>query len=522
MVCERAGRLGGTILTALLRSLQRFRDDERGVILILFTLLIVPLMLIVGVAIDFSQTLVVKRQLAAAVDAAALAIGAELDLDADDDVQQAADMQKAEDYIRAHYPEAIGRLKTFNVLRNNQSISISATATIDTSFIRIAGYNTLDVTVSGSVSRKLNKLEVVMVLDNTGSMGSPPSKMSGLKTAANQLVDMLFGNDEESLHVKIGLVPFANAVNVGVGQRGKNWLDEGTPTALNAENLQLIGGDGFSSLFQIFDNWRLPWNGCVRSRLGGLDLTDAQPSAANTQTLFTPYFAPDETIGRANDYILNIGEGLLKSLTFYTAAASPGASNVRGPNFGCPERAVQDLTNVKSTITSALSAMQPLGNTVIPEGIAWGWRVISPGAPFTSGAPYTDQDTVKAVILLTDGDNEVSPRPNGAYRSYFSSYGFAINGHLGAVDGSQANATLDQKTAAVCENIKANKDADPNDQDIVVYTIVFGVAVGTETENMMRNCASDPSKFFNSPTEDDLQEAFQNIALGLSKLRVSM
>ncbi len=39
---------------------------------------------------------------------------------------------------------------------------------------------------------------------------------------------------------------------------------------------------------------------------------------------------------------------------------------------------------------------------------------------------------------------------------------------------------------------------------------------------MMRDCASDPSKYFNSPTEDDLQNAFESIALGLSKLRVAM
>jgi Flp pilus assembly protein TadG len=496
------------MLSVYLRSLRHFGRDERGVILILFTLLIVPLMLVVGVAIDFGQTLVVKRQLTAAVDAAALTLGAEPHLD------DAEAEQKAEDYIHAHYPEsAIGRLKSFTVTRDKDIIDVSATAELDTSFLRIAGYNTLDVTVNNRVIRKQNKLEVVMVLDNTGSMGG--SKIAALKTAANELVDILFGDAEESEYVKIGLVPFANAVNVGSDKRGAVWLDEATPAALNTEHV--IADSGFKSVFQIFDNWNMAWKGCVRSRVSPFDLTDTAPSSADTRTLFTPYFAPDELLLNANNYFLLDIEAK-KPFSFYKNKPAPGAS---GPNFNCP-RPVQELTNVKSAITSAIAAMTANGQTVIPEGIAWGWRLISPGEPFTTGAQYTDQETIKAVIVLTDGDNDVNPGTNGVYKSKFSSYGFASDGHLGPVSGSQADSALNQKTADVCTNVKANKDEDATDQDIAVYTIVFGVGAGSGTETMMRDCASDPSKYFNSPTEDDLQNAFESIALGLSKLRVAM
>jgi Flp pilus assembly protein TadG len=493
-----------------LRLLRRFRRDERGVILILFTLLIVPLMLIVGVAIDFSQTLVVKRQLTAAVDAAALAIGAEPQLD-DEEAEQ-----KAEAFIRAHYPEAaLGALKSFNVVRDADTIDVSATATIDTSFLRIAGFNTLDVTVNNRVIRKQTKLEVVMVLDNTGSMGTPPSKLAALKTAANGLVDVLFGDKEDSAYVKIGLVPFANAVNVGSSHRGAPWLDEANPTDLNREHVRVDGG--FKSLFQIFDQWKKTWNGCVRSR-DGFDLTDTTPSAADKRTLFTPYFAPDENFRNANSYFSGDTE-LYKLFSYYKNKPAPVDSIAGGPGYGCPAP-IQDLTNVKSTVTSAISAMVAKGSTVLPEGIAWGWRVISPGEPFTAGAPYTDQDTIKAVILMTDGDNNINSRQNGDYKSIFSSYGFAANGHLGSVDGAQAWDVLNQKTAQLCSNIKADKDGDGSDQDILVYSIVFNVGAGTKAESLMRDCASDESKFFNSSTGDELANAFKDIALGLSKLRV--
>jgi Flp pilus assembly protein TadG len=492
-----------------LHGLQRFRRDERGVVLILFTLLVMPLMLIVGVAIDFSQTLVVKRQLSAAVDAAALSLGTQPNLD-DEEAEQ-----KAEDFIHAHYPEAaIGRLKSFSVRREDDMIDVSATAELDTSFLRIAGYDTLNVTVNNRVIRKQNKLEVVMVLDNTGSMAG--TKIAALKTAANELVDILFGTAEESDYVKIGLVPFANAVNVGADKRGAVWLDEATPAALNGQHVTQNGSGITFSLFRVFQELNVAWKGCVRSR-DGFDLTDAAPTAADKRTLFTPYFAPDEPLIHANNYIGNDTTPQTDFSHYRNRSNVPSG----GPNFNCP-RAIQDLTNVKTSITSAIAVMAANGQTVIPEGIAWGWRVISPGSPFTAGAPYDDQETIKAVIVLTDGDNDVNPATNGVFRSKFSSYGFASNGHLGATDGSQADAVLNQKTATVCANVKADKDGDASDQDIIVYTIVFGVGAGSATETMMRNCASDPSKYFNSPTGDDLQAAFQSIALGLSKLRVAM
>jgi hypothetical protein len=47
------------------------------------------------------------------------------------------------------------------------------------------------------------------------------------------------------------------------------------------------------------------------------------------------------------------------------------------------------------------------GGTNQAEGLAWGWRVLSPSAPFTEGRPYNDpSDPVrKVIVLMTDGEN---------------------------------------------------------------------------------------------------------------------
>ncbi len=193
------------------------------------------------------------------------------------------------------------------------------------------------------------------------------------------------------------------------------------------------------------------------------------------------------------------------------------------PNYKCGA-AVQPLTNDKATITSRINAMVADGNTVIPEGLAWGWRLISPGPPFTEGAPYGQNDVIKVIILLTDGANDVgesvSRIDTGPYGTYFTAYGYKKIPANGNQLGANALATLDSKTTQVCNNVKADKDGDQTTTDIVLYTISFDVT-SQSIKTLLQNCATDPSKYFNSPSASDLESAFQSIAIGLNQLRLA-
>ena len=64
-------------------------------------------------------------------------------------------------------------------------------------------------------------IEIVMALDNTGSMNSA-SKLGVLKTAASDLVESVFVNP--LAEVKVGLVPFAQYVSVGAAYGGESWI----------------------------------------------------------------------------------------------------------------------------------------------------------------------------------------------------------------------------------------------------------------------------------------------------------
>ena len=337
-----------------------------------------------------------------------------------------------------------------------------------------------------------------MVLDNSGSMGVG-NKMEAMKSAAIGLVDTLFGNEKTPDNIKIGLVPFMGAVNVGVSS-DTTWLDKVTPAPLNSQYLNLDVSNGqsaFTVLESMSGGIAANWDGCVRSRyrfeagIDDLDITDTPPTALDPDTLFSAYFYPF----------------MDANIALYQGASS------NTQNDGCPIAPIQPLTNNKTTITDAINAMYEWGGTNIPEALSWGWRVISPGEPFTEGQAYSDPHTIKAIILLTDGDNAIN---NNLFSSYGKPHGSPTNPQLGAnVDG-----TLDTKTSQVCTNIKADLDGDPTDTDILIYSIVFNVNA-SPIITLMQNCATTVSKhYFNSPSAQDLDATFQTIAASLNQLRI--
>lgn len=115
-------------------------------------------------------------------------------------------------------------------------------------------------------------------------------------------------------------------------------------------------------------------------------------------------------------------------------------------------------------MTSAINALVADGNTVIPAGLLWGWRVLSQTVPFTQGAPYDDEKWIKALVLLTDGENMVSGGSNGFNESVYNAFGYAKNGHLGNKNGSEAEANLNDKMKQVCQAI--SKPAAPTTRSL--------------------------------------------------------
>ena len=85
-------------------------------------------------------------------------------------------------------------------------------------------------------------------------------------------------------------------------------------------------------------------------------------------------------------------------------------------------------------------------------------------------------------------------------------------GRLGTTNQAAAVVEINNRMSRLCENMK--------DEGIVIYAITFQLN-DTATQNLMRNCASDPEKYYNSPSNEELRATFVAIGNELTNLRIA-
>jgi Flp pilus assembly protein TadG len=500
--------------------LRAFRKDIGGNIAIIFGLAAIPMTLAMGAAVDYSRAFMVQQRLGQALDSAALAVGSSSEVDPD--VLETI----AQQYFDANYGDgAIGVAGQLNLAINNSVITLTASADVATAIVRIVGIDNVPVAAETEVTKETRGAEIVLVLDNTGSMGSG-GKIAALRQAAGDLVEIVFGEDEEPELLQFGLVPFSASVNIGADMLDSGWID----TAGASSNNGLGFADGTDNLAMYDHLQNRSWNGCVEARPAPYDTQDAAPDGAIGDTLFVPYFAPDEPDSwQASQVGFWYGNSYLDDETgtynFDMADRQdregkyPGewvGSTSRGPDFNCRIEPLTPLTNVRAEVDEAIDSMVATGSTVIPIGLAWGWRLLSPTAPFTQGSEYDSEIYNKVLILLTDGQNDVGTGGQNALDnhnlSWYNGYGHITQGRLGTTDMADAHAELDARTATLCQSIK--------DTGIMVYTITFQLADGP-IKDLMRDCASEVAFYFDSPDNATLQQHFEAIGKQLRNLRLS-
>jgi Flp pilus assembly protein TadG len=324
--------------------------------------------------------------------------------------------------------------------------------------------------------------------------------------------------------------------------------------------------------------------GCVEARRGVYGITDTTPNSAVADSLFVPYMAVDEPDGTGDNSFLR-DEGYefppkvlpLKGASFFdqqrnvnkyllypTKYRNVSTNNLYSPNFICDSAPIVPLTSSASVVDSAIAGLQAVGATNVDEGVGWGWRVLSPSEPFAGSRAYSDDENIKALVLMTDGEN-TSYTSGNTNKSRFSSYGFAQlkDGSAGRIfDQSGASTTysntnytvaMDGRTRKVCANAKKDGARPMTDingvtltdsqgtvqkDGIIIYTIAFDIPASSATRvnALLSDCASyrtddlrkttlpyaqKAKNFYSVKNAAELDAAFSDIAASLSKMRIS-
>lgn len=519
-------------------AVARFNSDERGVVAVIFAITFSAVLLAAAIAIDFARTQTEIVRVQNAVDTAALAASHSLGLP-DQDV---TGPQDALAFFKANTlkHKDVGQLEGITLDATKGEVNATAKGNMLTSLLRAVGINEIGFGARANVRKGKGTIEVALVLDNSGSMAGTP--ISDLRTAATNLVSVLYAGYEGTDKVKIGLVPFAASVNVGASMANAGWIDRTGVAPGHFENF-----DQPKTRFELLSDMGVSWGGCVEVRPSPHDVTDSTPAAGTPGSLFVPMFAPDEPdsandggYSYSNNYISDSGGSCPqpeltclktssrgKCTQWSTPPAIPpaeaqartckysGASigTAKGPNYLCDSKPILPLTQDKSSVQSVIQTLTAKGGTNILEGVMWGWRVLSPGEPFSEGRSYTDPENLKYMIVMTDGENWHSASSNHNKSSYHA-FGYAAKDRLGTTYTTTALISqMNTKTQAACTNAKA--------AGIKVYTIAFRLESDPNTRAMLAACASSSGEAYAASDGTSLIQAFESIAREISAVRIA-
>jgi Flp pilus assembly protein TadG len=543
----------------MLRLLRSFRRRDDGNVAVIFALAALPILFLVGAALDYSGASSLDSKVQADIDATTLALCKSTV------TSTSALNTTAQTMLNAYSPSAPVTVDTLTVTSGPRTVTLSGHITYTAAFTQLMGIPTIKVAASASCSAGETFYEIALVVDTTGSMansGGGTSKIQALRVAATNFVNTMFGAIDTA-HLRISLVPFAASVKVDpITYANATWLDLNGKSSLHWQNLLQPGSNGatqagFKSRFDIFkrlaqSNSDWAWGGCLESLPYPLNVSDGAPTPSNLDSYYVPTFAPDE-VGNSSSYSSsnnsylddgtsssgNCDNNTGTSATLMKQAckyATPRNIQPRqpGPNWMCDARALTRLTSTKTTLLSEISQLQAAGNTDIHEGFMWGWRTISPTSVFADGAAYTSPsvNTVKIIVLMTDGTNTwTDDNANPVTGSYYSAYGYFNNADTSTpksptsrlpsyvaspTTSTNARAAIDALTTEACTNAKA--------AGIKVYTVAFSVLndpIDSAGQTLMQNCASQTSNYFLASDSTALNTAFGNIAQGIGQLRLT-
>ncbi|HEV2504979.1 MAG TPA: pilus assembly protein [Mesorhizobium sp.] len=462
----------------LLQLVGRFGRDRGGNFLVMAGVVLGVLALAVGFAVDIGQMMNARSALGNAIDAAVTSTARDL-------TTGTATEAEATKIIKVYLDANSGGgvlagnqivIDKVTLDRTKYTLQVSAYVDVPLYFPVFGTEKTRRVSQTGAAVYSFRQLEIAMMLDLTGSM-KDGTKVQDLKKAAKDAIDTIFLDQSPTRpRVRVALIPYANAVNVGSSLAASSVFIE----TKESERKQAPGNTEPRLPSNSSNGTNNKYN-CATERKGDYQYTDDGPerSMVNRDMFIT---------------------------TFSGGSAGFSASIM------CPKAEIMPLTSDAQALKSRIDSFEFEGGTAGHIGVQWSWYLLSPnwaGALPEAQRPmdYDSAKIGKYAILMTDGLFNLS---------YFDA----------STDrGVYKDGKAPPRDAAIklCEGMRA--------KGIEIYTIGFdlynsGITADSRAKaiDLLQKCASPDSggkHFFDASTGPELKAAFDKIASNMNKLALT-
>ena len=477
-------------------ALTLFARGENGSMTVFACFMILIMLMIGGIGVDLMRNEMERTRLQAVADRAVLAAA---------DMDQTID---AEAVVRDYFEKSGLGEHVANVVidpgANYRIVTVDAGSSMNTQFMHSLGVATLPVYATATAEERVPKVEISLVLDISGSMRFS-GRMDALRPAATNFINtVLKGND--TAKTSVTLVPYAGQTNPGPFMfnrlNGNRYdvdpLDEdmgGIPEALSHGLLPAgaAGGEGSDeNVRYVYPNV----SSCLDIGSDGFSTASLPSGALYPQT--------------AHFMNWNIAAGVM--------------------DWGwCPQdqTSIRYLQNDADALNGLITNMRMHDGTGTHYAMKWAVAMLDPSsrsdvtalinaglaAPDFAGRPadYSDDETVKYIVLMTDGQITEQVRPIDTM-------------HTKNPTKELNNRTSDrERITNASTNIgsffeQCNLAKQMSPRGIVIYTIAFE-APGTP-EQQMKDCATSESHFF-AADGASISNVFQAIARQINQLRLT-
>ncbi len=368
---------GSVVKMAVPRRIAQFRVDDSGNMTTLAVGLFFAMAMMGGVAVDLMRYEATRTGLQQTLDRSVLAAAALS--------QNLEPVNVVNDYFaKAGMAESLTSVIVDEGI-NFREVTANATASTDPIFMHMIGYDEFDAPGRSRAEQRITNVDISLVLDVSGSMAIN-NRLVNLKAAASEFVSTVLTSDTDN-KIAIQIVPFNGQVNLGA--------------TLSAR-----------------------YNLTHDHQVAGVDCVDLPASVYNSTGISTTLALP--VTAYADTY-----SGIWQGGYHYEGDAAPYALN-----RWCPPsttNVVRLPTNSVSTLQSHINGLSAIGATSINAGMKWGLALLDPGSrnmftalrtagqipSFTTGRPFdfTDSESLKVVVLMTDGEHFDEERVTDGYKS---------------------------------------------------------------------------------------------------------